>query len=141
LELVCSSPDLGCNTGSYVPSRSPSCFFPYGGREWSTQNFSILVNLGSLEALSWVEASFGSIPVGAVRACPFHQVFVGRNHYGLGKFFEREKALFVVVDGEEIWFKWYQLLVVTKTSPNVTISNLSYNLSHRQEKMEEVLLG
>ncbi|NXT57281.1 NATT4 protein, partial [Pluvianellus socialis] len=140
MEYVCSVQVQGCNTGAYVPSRGPFCFFPYGGEEWSTDSFKVLVNTGNLEALDWVDKSFGSVPENAVEGCPSIDVFVGRNRYGLGKVFKGQRALFVVVGGEEVWYKWYQVLVVKRGPANVTISEVCYNMSGAVERREDVTL-
>lgn len=139
-EYVCSTQVLGCNTGAYIPDRGPFCFFPYGERERSTHHFKVLVNVGDFEALDWVDKSFGSVPENAVEGCPSVDIFVGRNRYGLGKVFKGQRALFVAVDGEEVWYKWYQVLVVKKGLANITISDVRYNVSGAVEHREDVTL-
>ncbi|KFU85325.1 Natterin-3, partial [Chaetura pelagica] len=139
-EFICSTRELCCNVGVHVPHRGPTCFFPYREQEMSTENFQVLVNLGGLEALAWVDDSFGGVPRDAVEGCPLVDVFVGRNHYGVGKVSKEQRALFVVVDQEELWFKWYQVLVVKKGPVGVTISDVLYNLSGAVERREEVTL-
>lgn len=140
LEYVCSTEKPSCHTGAYVPARGPFCFFPLGSWERSTDDFKVLVNAGGFEALDWVDESFGSVPENAVEGCPSVDVFVGRNRYGLGKVLKGQRALFVVVDGEEIWYKWYQVLVVKKGPANVTISDVHYNMSRAVEHREDVTL-
>ncbi|NWW54310.1 NATT3 protein, partial [Pedionomus torquatus] len=140
LEYICSTPEFGCNVGSYVPARGPFCFFPFREEEWSSKDFNVLVNAGHLEALDWVEGSFGSVPQNAVEGCPSVDVFIGRNRYGLGKVVKGLRALFVVVDEEELWFKWYQVLVVKKGPANITISQVFYNMSGGVERREDVTL-
>ncbi|NXU21856.1 NATT4 protein, partial [Thalassarche chlororhynchos] len=140
MEYVCSTHLLGCNTGAYIPHRGPFCFFPYRGWEQSTRNFKVLVNVGDFEALDWVDNSFGSVPENAVEGCPSIDVFVGRNRYGLGKVSKVQRAAFVVVDGEEVWYKWYQVLVVKKGLADVTISDVRYNMSGMVEHGEDVTL-
>ncbi|NXJ87066.1 NATT3 protein, partial [Trogon melanurus] len=140
-EYVCSTEVLGCNTGAYVPERGASCFYPYAGWEHSTTDFKVLVNVGGFEALDWVNDSFGGVPDNAVEGCPFADVFVGRNKYGLGKVTKEQRALFVVVDGEEVWFKWYQVLTAKKGPANVTISEVRYNMSAAVESGEVVTLA
>ncbi|KFQ49257.1 Natterin-4, partial [Pelecanus crispus] len=139
-EYVCSTSMLGCNTGAYVPERGPFCFFPYGEWEWSTHNFEVLVNVGGFEPLDWVDDSFGNVPKNAVEGCPSVDVFVGRNRYGLGKVSKNQRAAFVVVDGEEVWYKWYQVLVVKKGPSDITISDVRYNMSGAVERGEDVTL-
>uniref|UniRef100_A0A8C4TUN4 NATT4 protein n=1 Tax=Falco tinnunculus TaxID=100819 RepID=A0A8C4TUN4_FALTI len=138
IEYVCSTQQWGCNTGAYVPQRGPLCFFPYGEWEWSTHDFKVLVNVGGFEALDWVADSFGSVPKNAVEGCPSVDVFVGRNRYGLGKVSKDQRALFVMVDGEEVWYKWYQVLVVKKGPADVTISDVRYNMSQAVENREDI---
>ncbi|XP_074023955.1 natterin-4-like [Numenius arquata] len=140
LEYVCSTAMLGCNTGAYVPTRGPFCFFPFREQEMRTDDFQVLVNAGDFEALDWVDESFGSVPENAVEGCPSIDVFVGRNRYGLGKVVKGQRALFVVVDREEVWYKWYQVLVVKKGPANVTISDVRYNMSGAVEHQEDVTL-
>ncbi|NXW11577.1 NATT4 protein, partial [Fregetta grallaria] len=140
MEYVCSTRVLGCNTGAYTPNRGPFCFFPYGGWERSTHKFKVLVNMGGFEALDWVDSSFGGVPENAVEGCPSIDVFVGRNRYGLGKVSKMHRAAFVMVDGEEVWYKWYQVLVVKKGPADVTISDVRYNISGMVERGEDVTL-
>ncbi|KFO77178.1 Natterin-3, partial [Cuculus canorus] len=139
-EFVCSTSHPQCNVGAYVPSRGPFCFYPYAGWERRTPSFKILVNVGGLEALAWVDDSFGSVPDDAVEGCPSVDVFVGRNRYGLGKVAKEHRAAFMMVDGEEVWFKWYQVLVVKKGLAAVTISHVHYNTSGAVERWEKVTL-
>ncbi|NXG69709.1 NATT4 protein, partial [Baryphthengus martii] len=141
LEFVCSTPELGCNVGAYVPQRGPFCFFPFAAWERWTDDFKVLVNEGGFEALDWVDDSFGGVPENAVEGCPAVDVFVGRNGYGLGKVSKEQRALFVVDDGEEVWFKWYQVLAVKKGPADVTISHVRYNLSEAVESWEDVTLA
>ncbi|KFQ76073.1 Natterin-3, partial [Phaethon lepturus] len=139
-EYVCSTWVRGCNVGAYIPDRGPFCFFPYGEWERRTRNFKVLVNVGDFEALDWVDDSFGSVPENAVEGCPSVDVFVGRNHYGLGKVSKQQRAAFMMVDGEEVWYKWYQVLVVKKGPADITISHVHYNTSRVVEHVEDVTL-
>nr|XP_009930475.1 PREDICTED: natterin-4-like [Opisthocomus hoazin] len=139
-EYVCSTEVRGCNTGAYVPDRGPFCFFPYGEWERRTPTFKVLVNMGDFEVLDWVDDSFGNVPKNAVEGCPSVDVFVGRNHYGLGKVSKEQRAAFMMVDGEEVWYKWYQVLVVKKGPSHVTISDVRYNISGAVEDGEDVTL-
>ncbi|NXY52408.1 NATT3 protein, partial [Ceuthmochares aereus] len=140
-EYVCSTPERRCNVGAYTPSRGPFCFYPFAEQEWSTDTFKVLVNAGGFEALGWAEGSFGSVPGNAVEGCPSVDVFVGRNSYGLGKVAKEQRAAFMMVDGEEVWFKWYQVLVVKKGPTTVTIADVRYNLSLAAEEGQEVTLA
>ncbi|NXE85656.1 NATT4 protein, partial [Cochlearius cochlearius] len=140
LEYICSTGERGCNTGAYVPTRGPFCFYPFGGWEQQTRDFKLLVNVGGFEALDWVDDSFGSVPENAVEGCPLVDVFIGRNRYGLGKVTKVQRAAFMMVDGEEVWYKWYQVLVVKKGPADITISDVRYNVSGALEHGEDVTL-
>ncbi|NWS79210.1 NATT3 protein, partial [Crotophaga sulcirostris] len=140
MEFVCSTSELGCNTGAHVPERGPFCFFPFREQELWTQDFKVLVNVGGLEVLDWVDDSFGGVPENAVEGCPSVDVFVGRNSYGLGKVSKQQRAAFMMVDGEEVWYKWYQVLVVKKGQADVTIADVHYNTSAAVEQREDVTL-
>ncbi|NWH82617.1 NATT4 protein, partial [Piaya cayana] len=140
LEYVCSTRAHGCNVGAYVPARGPFCFYPHAERERRSPDFKVLVNVGGFEALGWADDSFGSVPENAVEGCPAVDVFVGRNFYGLGKVDKPHRAAFMMVDGEEVWFKWYQALVVKKGPAAVTISDVRYDVSGGAEQREDVTL-
>ncbi|NXS04420.1 NATT3 protein, partial [Oxylabes madagascariensis] len=140
-EFVCSTRTPGCNLGAFDPERGPFCFFPWGEEELRSSKFQLLVNPGGFEALDWVDTSFGSIPEGAVEGCPLTDIFVGRSPAGLGKASKELQALFVAVDGEEIWYKWYQILVVRQGPADVSIANVSYNGSAARESSEAAALA
>ncbi|NXI88723.1 NATT3 protein, partial [Rhipidura dahli] len=139
-EFVCSTRARGCNVGVFDPERGPFCFFPWSEGEERSSSFQLLLNPGGFEALDWVDASFGSIPEGAVEGCPLTDIFVGRSRDGLGKVSKEQQALFVAVEGEEIWYKWYQVLVVRPGATDVSISNVSYSGEAARERSEAALL-
>ncbi|NXM00111.1 NATT3 protein, partial [Tyrannus savana] len=140
-EFVCSTTQHGCNSGSYDPLRGPYCYFPWRGQEERTPSFDILVNAGGFEALDWVDDSFGTVPENAVESCPSVDVFVGRSPDGLGKVSKEHRALFVALGGEEVWYKWYQVLVVKTGPSDVSIVDVAYNLSTALELSEDVALA
>ncbi|NWH83551.1 NATT3 protein, partial [Aegithalos caudatus] len=140
-EFVCSTRTLGCNLGSFDPERGPFCSFPWAEEERRSPEFQLLVNPGGFEALDWVDASFGSSPEGAVEGCPLTDLFVGRSPDGLGKASKEQQALFVAVEGEEVWYKWYQVLVVRQGAGDVSISDVSYNGSAARESSEPAALS
>ncbi|NXS13222.1 NATT3 protein, partial [Neodrepanis coruscans] len=132
-QFVCSTRELGCNSGSYDPQRGPFCSFPLGGWERRARSFELLLNPGGFEALQWLEGSFGTVPEGAVEVCPSTDIFVGRSRDGLGKVSKQHQALFVALEGVEVWYKWYQVLVVKRGPALVSILDVSYNLSAARE--------
>ncbi|NXQ49722.1 NATT4 protein, partial [Catharus fuscescens] len=135
-EFVCSTRAHDCNLGSFDPERGPFCFYPWNEGERHSSEFQLLVNPGGFEALDWVATSFGSTPEGAVEGCPLIDLFVGRSPDGLGKASKEQQALFVAVDGEEIWYKWYEILVVRQGPADVSIANVSYNGSAALDSAE-----
>ncbi|NWI56155.1 NATT3 protein, partial [Calyptomena viridis] len=140
-EFVCSTTEHGCNSGSYDPERGPFCSFPLAGREYRTSTFNILVNPGGFEALDWVDDSFGTVPADSVESCPSVDIFVGRSRDGLGKVSKEHQALFVAWDGQEVWYKWYQVLVAKRGPSVVSIRDVSYNLSAALEYSEAVTVA
>ncbi|NWS22485.1 NATT3 protein, partial [Pachyramphus minor] len=140
-EFVCSTEQLVCNSGSYDPARGPYCYYPEGGVERQTSNFNILVNAGGFEALDWVDDSFGTVPENAVESCSSVDIFVGRSQDGLGKVSKEHRALFVALEGEEVWYKWYQVLVVKTGPSDISIVDVAYNLSTALERSEDVALA
>ncbi|NXC30277.1 NATT3 protein, partial [Campylorhamphus procurvoides] len=135
-EFVCSTSLWGCNSGSYDPVRGPFCHIPFDGYETIVSDFNILVNTGSFEVLAWVADSFGTVPENAVESCPSVDVFVGRSRDGLGKVSKEHRALFVALDGREVWYKWYQVLAVKTGPSDVSIVDVAYNLSAALEDVE-----
>ncbi|NXB75584.1 NATT3 protein, partial [Donacobius atricapilla] len=140
-EFVCLPLTPGCKLGAFDPERGPFCSFLHYELELRSSSFQLLVNPGGYEALDWVDTSFGSTPEGAVEGCPLTDIFVGRSPAGLGKVSKEQQALFVAVDGEEIWYKWYQILVVRQGPADVSIANVSYNGSAALESAEPAALA
>ncbi|NXY40183.1 NATT3 protein, partial [Pomatorhinus ruficollis] len=138
-EFICLTP--GCHLGSFEPERGPSCVFTWGEAELRSPEFRLLLNPGGFEALDWVDASFGSVPEGAVEGCPRTDGFVGRSPEGLGKASKELQALFVAVDGGEVWYKWYQVLAVRRGAAGVSIADVSYNGSAALESSEPAELA
>ncbi|NXR92176.1 NATT3 protein, partial [Hypocryptadius cinnamomeus] len=139
-EFVCSTRVRGCNLGSFDPARGAFCFFPWDENELRSADFQLLLNPGGFEALDWVATSFGSTPPGAVEGCPLTDLFVGRSPDGLGKASKEQQALFVAVDGEEVWYKWYEILVVRQGPADVVVADVSYNGTAAEESAEDAEL-
>ncbi|NXR77550.1 NATT3 protein, partial [Pycnonotus jocosus] len=134
----CSTPS--CDLGSFSPGRGRFCSYTWGEEERRSPEFRLLVNPGGFEALLWVPGSFGSAPEGAVESCPNTDLFVGRSPQGLGKVSKEHQALFVPVQGEEVWYKWYEVLVVRRGSSDLSISSVSYNGSAASLRSEPAAL-
>ncbi|XP_077645942.1 natterin-3-like [Lonchura striata] len=140
-EFVCSTAARGCNLGAFDPARGSFCAFAWAEREERGADFQLLLNPGGFEALDWVDTSFGSAPEGAVEGCPLTDLFVGRSPDGLGKASKEQEALFVAVEGEEVWYKWYQVLVVRQGAAGLSIADVSYNGSAARESAEPAELA
>ncbi|NXA02756.1 NATT3 protein, partial [Nesospiza acunhae] len=136
-EFVCSTRPHGCDLGSFEPSRGAFCSYAWHEQELRSSDFQLLLNPGAFEALDWVDESFGGTPPGAVEGCPLIDLFVGRSPEGLGKVSKEQQALFVAVDGEEVWYKWYQVLVVRQDAVGLSIGDVSYNGSAALESSED----
>ncbi|XP_054151219.1 LOW QUALITY PROTEIN: natterin-3-like [Melozone crissalis] len=139
--FVCSTRAHGCNLGSFEPARGPFCLPPGTSRSWRSADFRLLLNPGGFEALDWVDDSFGGTPPGAVEGCPLTDVFVGRGPEGLGKVSKEQQALFVPVRGEEVWYKWYQVLAVRQGAAGVSIADVSYDGGAALESAEDAELA
>ncbi|NXR39858.1 NATT3 protein, partial [Zosterops hypoxanthus] len=120
LEFICRTPR--CHLGSFDPLRGPGCVYTWAELELSSAEFLLLVNPGGFEALDW--------------GCPRSGGFVGRSPEGLGKASRELQALFVAVDGGEVWYKWYQVLVVRQGAAGLSIAAVSYNGSAARERSE-----
>ncbi|NWV69143.1 NATT3 protein, partial [Malurus elegans] len=138
-QFVCRTPE--CHLGSFEPERGSFCVYTWGEREFRGLSFSLLLNPGGFEALDWLDASFGDAPEGAVQPCPPSDSFVGRSRDGLGKVSRELQALFVSVEGEEVWYKWYQVLAVRQRPAEVSVTNVTYNGSAAVERAESAALA
>ncbi|NWZ17663.1 NATT3 protein, partial [Agelaius phoeniceus] len=136
-EFVCSTRAHGCNLGSFDPSRGPFCSYAWAGRELRSSDFQLLLNPAGFEALAWADASFGSAPPGAVQGCPRSDLLVGRSAEGLGKVSKEQQALFVAAEGEEVWYKWYQVLAVRQGALGVSIADVAYEAAAALESAED----
>ncbi|XP_016161108.1 PREDICTED: natterin-3-like, partial [Ficedula albicollis] len=130
-EFVCSArTPQGCNPGSFDPARGAFCSYTWAESELHSHSFHLLVNPGAPGA-----------PEGAVEGCPLSDLFVGRSADGLGKASKEQQALFVAVDGEEVWYKWYQVLVVRQGPADISIANVSYDGSAALDSAESAELA
>ncbi|KAM9810483.1 natterin-3-like [Neosynchiropus ocellatus] len=114
--------------GFYNPSLGPYCRYPYSDREYYAPEFEILANKDNFEFLEWKEDSYGSVPQHSVRTCSSGSVFVGKNKYGLGKVVPRYEAFFLPWEGDEYWYKKYQVLTINRDAYTQHISDVKYNI-------------
>ncbi|XP_072561089.1 natterin-3-like [Paramormyrops kingsleyae] len=122
-DYVCK---LNCEAGFYTPSKGPYCFYPYADREYAAPEFDILVNEDNFEFLQWKDDSYGSVPPYSVRTCSGVNTFVGKNKYGLGKISTQHEAFFLPWDGDEYWYKTYQVLTINQDYYVQHISHVEY---------------
>lgn len=124
-DYVCK---YNCEAGFYSPSLGPYCRYPYGEREYYAPEFQILANKDNFEFLEWKEDSYGSVPQHAVRTCPGVGIYVGKNKYGLGKVVSQFEAFFLPWEGDEYWYKKYQVLAINRDAYTQHISDVKYGI-------------
>ncbi|KAL6465466.1 hypothetical protein MHYP_G00255990 [Metynnis hypsauchen] len=117
-----------CEAGFYTPSKGPYCNYPYGDREYHAPEFDVLVNLDNFEFVEWKDGSYGSVPNYAVRTCGGVGIFVGKNKYGLGKVVPQFEAFFLPWEGDEYWYKKYQVLAINRDAYTQHISHVEYGI-------------
>uniref|UniRef100_A0A3B4D6V6 Natterin-3-like n=1 Tax=Pygocentrus nattereri TaxID=42514 RepID=A0A3B4D6V6_PYGNA len=118
-----------CEAGFYTPSKGPYCNYPYGDREYHAPEFDVLVNLDNFEFMEWKDGSYGSVPNHAVRTCGGVGIFVGKNKYGLGKVVPQFEAFFLPWEGDEYWYKKYQVLAINRDAYTQHISHVEYGIN------------
>lgn len=122
-DYVCK---VNCEAGFYTPSKGNFCRYPYADKEYASSKFEMLVNVDHFEFLMWVEDSYGSVPSYAIKTCDNLDVYVGKNKYGLGKVVTRHEAFFLPWEGDEYWYKQYQVLAINRDSYSQHISHVEY---------------
>ncbi|XP_032371798.1 natterin-3, partial [Etheostoma spectabile] len=122
-DYVCK---YGREAGFYNPDKGPHCLYPYGEKELRGSPFEILVNKDNFEIIEWKDGSNGSVPQNAVKTGPDSDVYVGKNKYGLGKVHVKNKAFFLPWEGDEYWYKSYQVLTFNKDVISEDISDVKY---------------
>ncbi|XP_054466391.1 natterin-3-like [Anoplopoma fimbria] len=115
-----------CEAGFYNPSLGPYCRYPYGDSEFYAPEFEILANRDNFEFLEWKEDSYGSVPQYSVRTCPGVGIYVGKNKYGLGKVVPQFEAFFLPWEGDEYWYKKYQVLTINRDAYSQHITDVKY---------------
>ncbi|XP_030218725.1 natterin-3 [Gadus morhua] len=121
-----------CEAGFYRPSLGPYCHYPYADRGYRAADFQVLVNKDNFEFLEWKEDSYGSVPKDSVRTCSGVDIFVGKNKYGLGKVVSLHEAFFLPWEGDEYWYKKYQVLSINRDAYSQHISHVVYALNDAQ---------
>ncbi|XP_077377918.1 natterin-3-like [Festucalex cinctus] len=119
-----------CEAGFYNAALGPYCRYPYGDAEYYAREFHVLTNRDNFEFLEWKEGSYGSVPPHSVRTCLGVGIFVGRNKYGLGKVVPQFEAFFLPWEGDEYWYKKYQVLSINRDAYTQHISHVRYDLDH-----------
>ncbi|XP_034027023.1 natterin-3-like [Thalassophryne amazonica] len=119
---------VNCEAGFYTPSKGSVCHYPYADKEYVSSKFEVLVNVDNFEFLEWVEDSYGSVPQFSIRTCPNVDIYVGKNKYGLGKVHAKHEAFFLPWEGDEYWYKYYQVLTINRDSYSQHISHVEYGI-------------
>ncbi|KAG5281087.1 hypothetical protein AALO_G00067290 [Alosa alosa] len=125
-DYVCK---FNCEAGFYNPSKGPYCNYPYADREYHAPEFELLVNVDNFEFLEWREESYGGVPKHSVGTCGTAKIFVGKNKYGLGKVVPEHEAFFLPWEGDEYWYKRYQVLTINREAYSQHISHVEYNIN------------
>lgn len=128
-DYVCK---VNCEAGFYTPSKGNFCQYPFADSEYASSNFEVLVNVDHFEFLQWVEDSYGSVPQYAIKTCPNSDIYVGKNKYGLGKVVTQHEAFFLPWEGDEYWYKKYQVLAINKDSYSQHISHVEYAIDQME---------
>ncbi|XP_029943660.1 natterin-3-like [Salarias fasciatus] len=128
-DYVCK---VNCEAGFYTPSKGSFCQYPYADKEYASSKFDLLVNVDHFEFLQWVEDSYGSVPQYAIKTCPNSDIYVGKNKYGLGKVASQHEAFFLPWEGDEYWYKSYQVLAINGDSYTQHISHVEYAIDQME---------
>ncbi|XP_077942514.1 natterin-3-like [Gasterosteus aculeatus] len=117
-----------CNAGFYSPGVDPYCHYSHKGKEFNSflWPFEILVNKDSFELLEWKDGSYGSVSPHSVKTCS-NEVYVGKNDYGLGKVDVVDQAFYLPWEGSEYWYRYYQVLTISKDIYSENLSEVKYN--------------
>ncbi|AWP07706.1 putative natterin-3-like [Scophthalmus maximus] len=128
-DYVCK---VNCEAGFHTPSKGGFCQYPYADKEYTSSRFEVLVNVDHFEFLQWVEDSYGSVPKYSVKTCPKSDIYVGKNKYGLGKVVTQHEAFFLPWEGDEYWYKSYQVLAINRDSYSQHISHVEYAIDQME---------
>lgn len=120
-----------CDAGFYTPGKGRYCYYP-SAIEKRGFPFEILVNKDNFEILEWKAGSYGSVPKNSVWTCPGKQIYVGKNHYGLGKVSTQDKAFYLPFNKREHWYNNYEVLTISENVISQTIYNVRYNKDHSE---------
>ncbi|XP_014912337.1 natterin-3-like [Poecilia latipinna] len=114
-----------CRAGFYNPSKGPYCHYP-DKKEHRSSSFQVLVNEDNFEILEWKEGSYGSFPKNSIRTCSSQELLVGKNKYGLGMVYPKDKCFYLPWKGKQYWYKrHYEVLTQLKAESSV-ISDVKY---------------
>ncbi|XP_070689434.1 natterin-3-like [Pempheris klunzingeri] len=122
-DYVCK---YGCCSGFYNPEMGAHCHYPYGGKTYMGYPFEILVNKDNFELMEWKDGSYGSVPQNSVKTCSDNDLYVGKNKYGLGKVDVKNEAFFLPWEGDEYWYKSYQVLTFSTDVISEHMSEVQY---------------
>ncbi|XP_038131429.1 natterin-3-like [Cyprinodon tularosa] len=122
IDYVCK---VRCLSGFYTPSMGAYCHYPDNKKELRSSSFQILVNEDNFEILEWKEDSYGSVPKTAVSTCSNQKIYVGKNKYGLGKVDPKDECFYLPWEGQEYWYRHYEVLTHWKAEKDL-ISSVKY---------------
>ncbi|KAM6965404.1 natterin-3 [Aplochiton taeniatus] len=129
MEYICK---VNCESGFYTASKGDVCLYPYGDKEYFSSKFEVLVNVDNFEFIEWVDDSYGSVPQQSIKTCPGVEIYVGKNKYGLGKVVPLHGAFFLPWEGDEYWYKSYQVLRINQDAYSQHISHVEYGIDEME---------
>ncbi|KAF7662565.1 hypothetical protein LDENG_00232810 [Lucifuga dentata] len=59
--------------------------------------------------------------------CPQHDIYVGKNDYGLGKVHSSHKVFYQPWKGKEYWYNYYKVLIINRDITSQHIFDVMYN--------------
>lgn len=144
-EYVCRPLGI-CALGFMTKDRGFYCYYSLQGRQLLANNFQFLQNRKNFELLEWKPGQNGSIPDFSIRNCRHN--FVGRNRYGLGNVHSAKKVFYLPWEGEEYWYRDYEVLTINREQYHLLVVEISYDTKKlnstsypKEELMESACLA
>ncbi|KAL2084120.1 hypothetical protein ACEWY4_019638 [Coilia grayii] len=123
-ECVCRPRDV-CAIGFMTLERGFYCYYSLRGHQLLTNDFQFLQNRKNYELLEWKAGQNGSVPMYGIKNCQHN--FVGRNLYGLGNVHSEMKVFYLPWEGQEYWYKEYEVLTVNRDPYHLQVFKMSYD--------------
>nr|XP_013870040.1 PREDICTED: uncharacterized protein LOC106521841 [Austrofundulus limnaeus] len=130
IDYVCK---YDCHSGFYTSSKGPYCLYTDAGKERTASSFYILVNEDGFEKLEWKQGSYGSVPEHSVSSCSTNTMYVGKNKYGLGTVYPKDKSFYLPWEGLEYSYqKTYEALTTNMYVRHEFVTDVKYNIDQAE---------